>query len=126
MRPEANPDFEAIRRLVAQWRAVAPYWFGDYYPLTPYSLSSEAWVAWQFDRPDLGGGVVQAFRRPDCAQESITVRLRGLDPRARYRLRDLDEASFRVVTGQELMQGLRISAPARPFAVVLHYERLRR
>lgn len=126
MRPEANPDFEAIRRLVAQWRAVAPYWFGDYYPLTPYSLSSEAWVAWQFDRPDLGGGVVQAFRRPDCAQESITVRLRGLDPRARYRLRDLDEASVRVLTGQELMQGLRISAPARPFAVVLHYERLRR
>ena len=42
-----------------------PYYFGDYYPLTPWSLDNGAWLAWQYDRPDLNSGVVLAFRRPD-------------------------------------------------------------
>jgi alpha-galactosidase len=56
-------DYAALRRLVEQWRKVAPYYYGDYYPLTPYSLDKTAWIAWQFDCPEQGEGMVQAFRR---------------------------------------------------------------
>ena len=39
---------------------------GDYYPLTSYSLQPDHWIAWQFNRPETGDGVVQAFRRPSA------------------------------------------------------------
>ena len=38
-------DYAALRRLLGQWRSVAPYYYGDYYPLTPYSLEATDWVA---------------------------------------------------------------------------------
>ncbi len=53
---------ESVR---GEWRKIRTYMLGDYYPLTPYSLQRDQWIAWQFDRPDLGGGEVQAFRRPE-------------------------------------------------------------
>ena len=53
--------------------------YGDFWPLTPYSLENNVWMAWQFDRPEAGEGVVQAFRRAENGDESATFRLRGLD-----------------------------------------------
>ena len=72
-----------------------PYIFGDYYPLTPYSLDTKVWAGWQFDRPDLGEGMVQMFRRQDSADESKHVKLRGLEPDAVYTLTNLDTAAPR-------------------------------
>jgi len=64
---------------------IAPYMlFGDYYPLTPYSLTDDAWIAWQFDRPEEAAGCVQAFRRANALNQSITLRLQGLDPAKTY------------------------------------------
>ena len=80
----------------------APYYFGDYYPLTPYSLESTVWMAWQFDRPETGEGVVQAFRRADCIYPAAELRLAGLDPQRRYNLRDLDTGTSRVISGHDL------------------------
>ena len=59
-------DYQLLRTLIDQWRHVSPCYFGDYYPLTPYSTENTIWMAWQFDRPDLGEGFVQAFRRAEC------------------------------------------------------------
>ncbi|HWE64027.1 MAG TPA: glycoside hydrolase family 36 protein, partial [Chloroflexota bacterium] len=50
-------------RMLREWRAFAATLLGDYYPLTPYSIDTNIWMAWQFDRPEAGTGVVQAFRR---------------------------------------------------------------
>ena len=63
---------------------------GDYFPLTPYSLDKTSWIAWQFYRSDLGAGVVQAFRRPDAANKSLTVKLHGLDPEQNYAVENFD------------------------------------
>ena len=63
-------DWAKFRRLADQWRRIAPCYLGDFFPLTPYSLAEDVWLAWQFDRPDLGEGMVQVFRRqanPCCA-----------------------------------------------------------
>ena len=51
---------------------IAPCLEGDFYPLTRYHLEKNDWVAWQFDRPDLGRGVVQAFR-VRSAQRRLSV-----------------------------------------------------
>ena len=118
-------DYDLLRKLVREWRQVAPCYWGDYYPLTPYSLANDVWMAWQFDRPDRGEGFVQAFRRGDCPEPSVRLKLHGLDPQARYRLVDFDAPAPREMSGRELMDpGLLVRAEKRPRAVVIAYTRI--
>jgi len=117
-------DYDTLRRLVAQWRQISPYYYGDYYPLTPYRQENDVWMAWQFDRPDLGEGMVQAFRRAESCYETARFKLRGLDPAARYTVRHLDSEETTETTGQELMEkGLQVTLPNQPQASVITYQR---
>jgi alpha-galactosidase len=118
-------DYDQIRRLVGQWRRVAPYFLGDYYPLTSYSAANDVWIAWQFDRPDLGEGMVQVFRRADSIYESARLPLRGLDPEARYRIADVDSRRAQEMAGRDLVdEGLPVRIKHRPGAVILTYRRV--
>src|SRR5439155_1643560 len=120
-------DYRRYLRLLAQcaqWRTIANDYYGDYYPLTSYATANDAWLAWQFDRSDTGEGMVQAFRRPQSPFESARLRLRGLDPEARYTVRDLDQPQGTQMAGRELTEsGLLISIRQRPGAVVITYRR---
>ena len=118
--------YDDLRRALAQWRDYAQNYEGDYYPLTPYSLGPEAWLAWQFDRPAAGRGVVQAFRRSENTDTTMRLKLAGLDPAARYRFSDLDRpGADRDFTGRELMDaGLEVTIAAQPGAAVLTYRKL--
>src|SRR5262249_21414651 len=75
----ANLDYTALRELVRQWRRINRFYAGDYYPLTPYSVLDDDWIAWQFHRSATGDGMVQAFRRAKAGEETVALRLRGLD-----------------------------------------------
>ncbi|HNR97730.1 MAG TPA: alpha-galactosidase [Planctomycetota bacterium] len=122
----AGLDWTEYHRMVAEWRKAAPYLLGDYYPLTPYSLEPGVWAAWQFDRPDLGEGMVQAFRREGSIYESARLRLHGLDSASEYALTDLDSGATRRASGRELLEsGLLVEARDRPCARVIFYARLR-
>jgi alpha-galactosidase len=119
-------DYALVRRVLGQWRQFAPNYFGDYYPLTPYSLDNTAWIAWQFDRPEAGQGMVQAFRRKESFYESIRVRLRGLEPGARYAIIDLDRPGVKEIVGRELMEtGLSIAIQDQPGSAVIVYRRIK-
>jgi alpha-galactosidase len=120
-------DYAALRKLLAQWRQVAPFYYGDFYPLTPYSLDNAHWIAWQFDRPEAGEGVVQAFRRGESVYETARLKLRGLDPAARYAVAPVENPDAAVEqAGRELMDpGLAVTAKERPSAAVLTYRRLK-
>jgi len=116
--------FDLIRRVLGQWRKFAECFFGDYYPLTPYSLEPDVWIGWQFDRPDLGEGVVQMFRRERSLYESARVKLNGLDPAAHYQVTHLDTHASAEMTGKELMEkGLRIVLEDQPGSAVITYKR---
>ncbi len=117
----------AQQQAYAECRMVAPLMLlGDFYPLTPYSRAVDRWIAWQFNRPEKGDGVVQAFRRPECAEGDVTFRLSGLDPAARYALTDLDREGTTVVGGSELMdEGLRVAVGGAPGAAIVLYEKVR-
>jgi alpha-galactosidase len=91
-----------------------------------YSLGKDAWMAWQFDRPEAGEGMIQAFRRDKCIFESGRLKLSGLAPEARYKVVDLDGNAPEQATGQELMEkGLLVTIPDQPGAVLLHYQRVK-
>ena len=112
--------------LVEDWRRIADNYYGDYYPLTPYSLAEDAWMAWQFNRPEVGAGMVQAFARPETFITEARFRLRDLEPEGRYRITDIDamEAAS-IATGREMMEsGLPIRIARPPAAKILIYERV--
>ncbi|HQK92878.1 MAG TPA: GH36 C-terminal domain-containing protein, partial [Armatimonadota bacterium] len=94
------------------------------WPLTPYSLDNGEWIAWQFDLPEEGEGVIQAFRRAECPSDSLTLRLRGLDPYRRYVLDDADIPGEREVLGRDLMEpGLTVTLPKPSSAALVFYRR---
>lgn len=118
-------DFELLRRLMKEWDEYSPLYFGDFYPLTSYSLDTDVWMAWQFDLPEEGAGMVQAFRRQDSPHESAHYRLRNLDEEAEYSVRNLDEDGSIIISGKELMEnGLRMMIKERPGSLVFTYKRV--
>jgi len=117
-------DYPLLRRMISEFRKVQPYLLGDYYPLTPYSLQKNAWIAWQYDQGELDGGMVQAFRREECAEESLALKLAGLDSKATYAVENLDGGTTEKRMGQELMEGgLRVRIADRPGAALFVYRK---
>lgn len=115
-------DYAALSGLVAKWKAFAPFYMGDYYPLSPYTLAKEDWIAWQFHDDEKDAGMVQAFRREESDSTNATYRLQGLRREAVYILDDLNTAPMAEATGQSLMDsGLNFTIAAKPGATVVTY-----
>jgi alpha-galactosidase len=120
-----DSDYSALRKLFGQWKQLSDFWMGDYYPLTPYASGNDAWMAWQFDRPDKAAGVVQVFRRGESIYESARLKLKGLDPSTKYQVWEIDSDKAIVYTGQELTDvGLLVSERSQPAARVILYRRM--
>ncbi len=121
---DKNLDYDLMRRQLSDWQRYAPNFMGDYYPLTPYSTDSGVWMAWQFDRPEAGEGMVQVFRREGSIYDSARLPLQGLDPDAVYSVQNIDEETSVTVPGRDLMEpGLSIMPPIRPCALVYLYRK---
>ena len=117
----------AMCKAYAECRRIAPLMLeGDYYPLTPYSLALDRWLAWQFNRPEQGDGVVQAFRRPQSVDEAARFKLHGLDPGAEYVLTNLDSGQSQTLAGRELLgKGLAVRITEQPGSAVITYKTTR-
>lgn len=122
-----NPKFplEQARKNIALSKRVRPYFRGDYYPLTPYSTKENVWMAYQFHCPDLGEGVVLAFRRPSCPRSEVVLELGGLLQNAEYELENVDTGKKELHKAAELSSGLRVVVESRPGSVVLIYRRIK-
>ncbi len=120
----AEWPWDNTRRQIQQFRSIQKYFTGDYYPLTLYSLNEDAWMAWQFNRPDLNEGLIQVFRRPASICETGKVRLFGLDAHATYTIANQDAASTIHYSGQTLMeQGLPLEIEQQPGSLLLVYKK---
>jgi len=129
--------FDWMRNMVEELKLVRPYYYGDYYPLLPCSLNSDCdtdpskersaafeWAAWQFNRPETGDGMIQAFRRDEDAEPARNLVLRGLDPAATYEVTDLDSKTPKRISGKDLMlHGLHVEIAAKRGAAIILYKR---
>lgn len=115
-------DDELILKLYHEWLDIGPDYFGDYYPLTGYSLTEDVWMGWQFNRSENGEGFVQAFRRQKSIYSAAQLKLRGLDPKATYLMKNYDVPGYTLASGRELMEkGLTMTIPESPGAVTIKY-----
>jgi len=132
-----NFPFDWLRTEIANLKRLRPYYYGDYYPLLPCSSKADCnpdaselsaafeWAAWQFNRPEEGDGMIQAFRRTKNDDSRKILRLRGLDPRASYKISDLDAGVLITTSGNELMHhGLPVKIGAKPGAAVILYKKV--
>jgi len=117
-----KPNWAAFHTQIATYRRVADYFYGDYYPLTPYSTTRTVWMAWEFVRPDQGDGMIQAFRREDCAAAETRLKLHHLKADAQYEFTDLDTGRTVTLGGRELMEsGLSLEASSPRTALILTF-----
>jgi alpha-galactosidase len=116
---------DLAQRALAEVKELRPLYLGDYYPLFEISPSETVWGGWQFDRPELGQGFAMAFRRPSCPYVSAELRLRGLDPAARYEVQfraGYETGETRTLSAAEL-GGLRLEIGTAPGCVLVLYRK---
>ncbi len=114
------------KRAYDECRRLAPFMLGDYHPLTSYTIQNTDWIAWEFDRARLGGGVIQAFRREKNDASKRVSRLRAPIPSATYEVTDLDSGTPRKMTGKVLMtDGLSVSITSQPRSAVIFFRKIK-
>jgi len=121
-----NPDFpmELAKRAMAEARQNAPFWYGDFYPLTPCTTTPDHWIAYQFHRPDLDAGLVLAFRRSQSPYPAIEMPLRALAADRQYQVETVDETGVPAVhtqSGKELMSNWELRLPGKGTSLVIRY-----
>jgi len=112
-----------VKQALGEYREVQPYFYGDFYPLLPYSRDAESWTAWQWDRPENKDGLIMLLRRPKSPFASIEVRARHLNPDASYEVEirtTYDHAAIKTMKGSELAH-LPIQLPEAPSSTLIFY-----
>ena len=117
--PELQKYFQEFKRL-------RPYYYSDYYPLTNTEnmTKDNVWLAYQLNRPDKGDGIIVAFRRENCNEESILVKLRGLDKNADYEFLDEDSGNKIIQKGEEISKGISLSLTEKQKSLLLSYKQV--
>jgi alpha-galactosidase len=114
-----------LKAMMEEYREVRPFTYGDFYPLTPWSLGRAEFCAFQWDRRDRHAGVLVVYRRPDCAADTPDLHLRAIDPAATYAVEirtGIEKAVPQMMRGSELA-ALKIKMTARPGSAVVFYNR---
>ncbi len=120
-----SESIPSIQKRIQDYKNLRPYFYADYYPLTE-SLNNQTdsvWLAYQLNRPEKNDGIIIAFRRGECPEETISVKLRGIDDGADYELTDDDSGKKTVVKGAELRKGLSLSINEKPGSLMFWYKK---
>jgi alpha-galactosidase len=112
-----------IKRTITEIKDLRELWLGDYYPLTAIDTDDSHWMGWQFNRADRGKGFAMIFRRPKVSETSFVAQLHGLDPKANYEVRLVDENKTSTMTGKDL-ESYSIDLPQAPSCVLIKYRKL--
>lgn len=122
-RPADYPRAE-LAKGIAEGKRLRPYWFGDFYPLSPVTLKTTDWSVMQYHRPAEGDGIILAFRR-DKAESDLAVSPREIDPDGRYAVTwsyGYEASERRILRGSELA-ALRLHIDSLPGSVVVEYKK---
>jgi len=113
-----------MQRVIADYKAIRPYFYEDYYPLTGLGdlTGDNVWVAYQLHKKSNETGLVFAFRRGKDAPKTIVVKLAGLNPAVDYELTNANDGSKFIKSGKELKNGIELQSADAPGSVLLKYK----
>ncbi len=124
--PQAvTENWTALREMSFEWLDISDAYYGDYYPLTKYSIAHDVWMAWQFHLSAANRGFIQVFRRSESQVAEMVLNLYGLKSSSRYRLFDYATHASWTAQGSELAsRGLRVRLPEVSSATTIRYSSL--
>jgi alpha-galactosidase len=114
-----SKDFplKLAQQSIGEIRENSKYWYGDFYTLTPISLDSDQFIAYQLHRADLDSGIILAFRREKSSTIGLILAPKAIKPNLKYTVEIVDE-SFKkttyTTTGKDMLDNgvsLRIGKP---------------
>jgi alpha-galactosidase len=121
----AKFPFAAVKKALEKYRTIQKYFYGDFYPLTEYTQNDDAWMAYQFDLPAQGEGLVVILKRPLSDYSQAAFPLKALEKNAIYEITNLDNAKKQINSATELTsKGLDVHLLKRPDSVVLRYKKM--
>jgi alpha-galactosidase len=112
-----------FKQAVGEYKDVRPYFYGDFYPLLPYSLGADVWTAWQWDRPENKDGLVIALRRPKSSASTTELNLQHLKLNALYEVEirnSYGKAPVKEMKGSDLAH-LQIQLADAPSSALVFY-----
>ncbi|MGH9617497.1 MAG: alpha-galactosidase [Acidobacteriaceae bacterium] len=115
-----------IKQAIGEYREAQPYFYGDFYPLLPYSLSDTTWTAWQWNRPEYKDGLVIVLRRPKSPFTSMELDLQHLNPDASYEVEirtTYEKTPLKQLKGSDLAH-LQIQLPDAPSSTLIFYQQI--
>ena len=123
---DPSSSFTEMQRCFKEFMDLRPYYYEDYYPLVFHEdmTTDDIWLAYQLYRPADDAGVIVAFRRELCPDETITVQLSAVNPKVTYKLTDRDSGETFIKTGEALRNGLTLKLEQPRSSLIYHYERV--
>ena len=120
-----SESIAAIQKRIQDYKNIRPYFYADYYPLIQSlnNTGDNVWLAYQLNRPAEKDGIIIAFRRGECPDEKVEVKLQGLIPEADYELTDDDSGKKMVIKGAGLAKGFTLSIPEKPGSLMISYKK---
>ena len=112
-----------LRARLAEYNSIREYFCGDYYPLSSGTFDGSFWIAYQFDRPDLGAGMILAFRREGANRATVQLTPGGLGPNHTYIFTFVDTGVTATLTGAEAEHaGLEVALDGGPESALITYQ----
>lgn len=121
---EPSFDFEKAEELLWEVKRTAPYWHGDFYPLTEASAGADCFAAYELVLE--GDGFAKVFRRRECEDDIFGLALRGVAPDASYAVTVTDEEGKKtemILPGQLLMAGIDIRLKEKPSSALIEFKK---
>ena len=127
IRPKEYPR-DQLKQAIAEGKRLRKYYYGNFYPLSPVTISAKDWCVMQYHRPEEQDGMVIAFRRPESPNSAYTAELREIDPKAEYEIiRSVTYRSDSPITlSGEKLSRLKIEIDESPGSVILEYKRIKK
>lgn len=122
----ASEPIPAIQKRIKDYKDLRPYFYADYYPLTQprNNTTDTVWLAYQLNCPANKDGIIIAFRRAGSNNDSIPVKLAGVETDATYDLY-YEEYDLRIPkSGREMMEGIELATPQKPASLLIRYHKI--
>lgn len=99
----SDADFATLKKALADYRRIKPYFAGDFHNLGSATADPVAWAIWHFRDPATDAGVLLLFRRAQSPHATATCALPQLGE-GPYDFENLDDGVIRTLSGADLRQ----------------------
>ena len=92
--------------------------------MTEYTQAEDAWIAYQFDLPDAGEGLIVIIRRPSSPYGQAVFPLHALEEQGQYEFTNVKSGEKWTATGKDLSaKGLSMRLLGQPDSSLVCYRR---